>query len=147
MRGKKKTHEGDALKPVYKHVTYEPGICNIGRTEIRKRYSFGAIGFILTVALFYYFMLSGMLTQWFVLLVIPLFAGFEGLYQGRMHFCAGFAMGGKYDLSGTRKDKGKVTNKTSHRLDITQAMKIHIYSLYSSELATVVLILLSAVLY
>ena len=121
-------------------MPYKAGVCNIGKTEIRKRYAFGAAGFVLAAIILVWMSVSGFSHTWFALLAIPLFAGFEGTYQGALHFCAGFGVTGRYDFLGTRKEYGKVTSQKEHKADIMMSLKIHAYSLWSAVLVTIVII-------
>ncbi len=123
-------------------MLYKAGVCNIGKTEIRRRYAFGIIGFVLAAIILVWMSVSGFSHTWFVLLAIPLFAGFEGTYQGALHFCAGFGMTGRYDFLGTRKEYGKVTSQKEHKADIVMSLRIHAYSLWSTVIAIIVIILL-----
>src|SRR5271157_5202492 len=104
---------------------YQAGICNIGKNEIRKRYSLAVAAFVVT-AIFLYASLSFNLPHWALLFsFIPLVLGFEGVYQGYFKFCAGFAAAGKYDFTGSGDSKGKVTDAGSHMKDMKKATDIH----------------------
>jgi hypothetical protein len=113
-------------------VGYQPGICNIGKNEIRKRYGLAAVAFVIT-AIVVYAILSFNWPHWTLLIsFIPLVMAFEGFYQGYFHFCAGFAAKGMYDLTGSGGSKEKVTDPGFHKEDMKKAMRIHIYSIISS---------------
>ena len=127
-------------------MLYKPGACNIGKNEIKKRYAFGVAGFALTAVLLFLYLYYNVSVGLFILLIIPLFAGFEGFYQGRLHFCAGFGMAGKYDFKGTRNEAGRVKDRKQHRLDVLRSMSIHIYSLYSAETVIVLLLIIHGLL-
>jgi hypothetical protein len=111
---------------------YEPGVCNIGRNEIRKRYALAAVGFVIA-AIASYAIISFNLPR-LVLLVsfIPLLMGFEGFYQGYLKFCAGFAAASVYDFTGSGGSRSQVTDPESHKKDMTKAIRIHLYSIISS---------------
>jgi hypothetical protein len=121
---------------------YKPGVCNIGKNETRKRYAMGAAGFIMAAA-FALGTVSAGLPGW-VLLVsfIPLVIGFEGAYQGRFRFCAGFAAAGIYDFTGSGGSRKKVTGKEAHRKDMGMAFRIHAYSLVSGAVVAAIIYLL-----
>jgi len=116
--------------------SYRPGECNIGKNEIRKRYALGLVcllvaGLLASVV----FCLS--LPAWSLLLCfIPLFLGAEGIFQGYFHFCAGFATRRIFDFSGSSDEKGAVTEKEAHNLDMRKAMRINLYSLAASAIVT-----------
>jgi uncharacterized membrane protein len=111
---------------------YQPGVCNIGKNERRKRYGIAVVGFAVTL-LVVYLILSFDLPRLVLLLsFIPLAMAFEGFYQGYFRFCAGFAAAGISDLSGSGGSRSKVTNQEFHRKDMQKARQIHIYSIVSS---------------
>jgi uncharacterized membrane protein len=94
---------------------YQPGVCNIGKNERRKRYGIAVVGFAVTL-LVVYLILSFDLPRLVLLL----------------SFCAGFAAAGISDLSGSGGSRSKVTNQEFHRKDMQKARQIHIYSIVSS---------------
>lgn len=118
---------------------YKPGVCNIGKNEIRKRYTLAIVAFVIS-ALVLYASLSFDLSHWTLLFsFIPLLMGFEGFYQGYFRFCAGFAAAGKYDFTGSGGTKNKVTDSRSHKKDLQKARQIHIYSIISSIIVVVII--------
>ncbi len=117
---------------------YNPGVCNIGRNEIRKRYALALVGFAIAAIVSYAILAFG-LPRWVLLIsLIPLLMGFEGFFQGYLHFCAGLAAAGVYDFTGSGGTRHKVTDARSHRTDMGKAMHIHAYSIISSAAAMAV---------
>ncbi len=114
-------------------VLYNPGVCNIGKNEIRKRYLLGLVGFLVAIVFVYF--LRGSFWVW--LSFFPFMAGFEGAYQGYFKFCAGFARAGIYDFEGSGGKRGKVGSTVGHLKDLVMARKIHIYSFVSSVVLTI----------
>lgn len=118
---------------------YVPGVCNIGKTEIRKRYAIAVAGFAIAafasfIVIFYH------MPRWMLLLnFIPLMVGFEGFYQGYLKFCAGFAAAGVYDFTGSGGSRNKVTNPDSRSKDLGKAMQIHVYSFVSMTIVTAII--------
>lgn len=80
---------------------YQPGACNIGHAERRKRYLSGVAGFAATALLVVGVATVDAPRTWLLAAVVPLFGGFLGVLQARAGFCAGFAMAGVYDVSET----------------------------------------------
>jgi hypothetical protein len=121
---------------------YEAGVCNIGKNEIRKRYAFGVSGVVVTGVLI--FALKVLFAPgWTILFAFfPLALAFEGFYQGRFGFCAGFAAKGIFDLSGSGGKAGRVANAKAHAKDMAKAMKIHLYSLVSAAIVSAFLYLI-----
>ena len=90
---------------------YQPGVCNLGKNEVNKRYIGAIIGFGLTIIvsillIFFKFFLPYSL----IIDFIPLMIGFEGFYQAQNKFCVAFAARGIYNFYGTADEKGKVIN-------------------------------------
>lgn len=117
---------------------YQPGACNIGQAEQRKRYTTGILGFlaaaILTLAVF----ALELGTHWLLAAVAPLFLGFLGLFQGREQFCVGFAMAGVYDVSesgSTRRD----APSDARRADQRRAVLLQAKALLTAIAATLAL--------
>ncbi len=119
--------------------TYEPGVCNIGRDETRKRYALAAFGFV-AAALFCLALFAFELPRTALLVSFAfLLLGFEGLYQGLFGFCAGFAARGIYDFTGSGGGRGRITKEEFHRMDLHKAMRIHMYSIVSGIAVSVVI--------
>ncbi len=122
---------------------YEPGVCNIGRSEIGKRYALAALGLgaaaLLCIAVLAFGLPRPILLVSFIFLLL----GFEGRYQGLFGFCAGFAARGIYDFTGSEGKRGRITRKEFHGKDMRKAMRIHAYSI-ASGVAVVAIIYLAA---
>lgn len=112
---------------------YQPGVCNIGKDEIRQRYALAFMGLMISAALISSILLYHLPRWALIVLFIPLVLGFEGLYQARFRFCAGFAAAGVYDVDGSKK---KVTDQKDHSKDLQKAKIIHVYSIISAVLIT-----------
>lgn len=119
---------------------YQPGVCNLGKNEVNKRWTAAVVGFgvtiILTIALVYFnfFMPFSLLLNF-----VPLMIGFAGVYQAQNKFCVAFAARGIYNFQGTADEKGKVINLEDHKLDLAKAKKINIKAVISSVIVTLVI--------
>ena len=71
----------------------------------------------------------------------PLYIDAEGFLQGYFKFCAGFAARSIFDFSGSSSEKGKVTDKEAHNLDMRKAMRINLYSLVTAAVVTAIIYL------
>lgn len=119
---------------------YQPGVCNLGKNEIRKRYTAGVIGFgttIIITALFYYF--NFYMPYSLFINFLPLMIGFTGYYQASNKFCVMFAARGMYNFTGTANDKGRVINTDFHKLDLVKARKINVKSAVASLVVTIII--------
>ncbi len=123
-------------------MEYKPGVCNIGKNEIRKRYAFGAAGLAVAVILVYLIVAWGLPKPYLLLSFIPLVMAFEGFYQGYFGFCVAYASKGIFDLGGSGGGYGKVGDKKSHSIDMDRAKMITIYAVVSSLVVAIVVYLL-----
>lgn len=116
--------------------SYRPGVCNIGRNEIRKRYASGVI-FLFVGGILVALVSALSLPKLSVFLcVVPLFLSAEGFIQGYFRFCAGFAARSIFDFSGSSSEKGSVNDGEAHRLDMRRAKRINLYSIATAAIAT-----------
>ena len=115
---------------------YEAGVCNINPYQQKRRYLMAVIGFTAAGALAlatYSFNLQQLMTAG---VFAALVAGFEGLYQGRFSFCAGFAHQGVR----SKGDESKTEEVPESQMeeDRKMAYRIHYYSILSSTFLTAV---------
>ncbi|MCL5016917.1 MAG: hypothetical protein M1441_02115 [Candidatus Parvarchaeota archaeon] len=123
---------------------YLPGKCNIDKKEANKRYTFGAISFLIAglfTALVVFLKVSSL---WEAIVFVPILAGFIGFYQGRLRFCVRNAKIGQYEFP-SLGISGKVSSLKDHVIDLSRSRQIFLYSFFSSILVTVILLL--AVMY
>ena len=117
---------------------YIPGEKNIGKSEVRKRYLGGLAGFISFVV---YFSIAYFLNwpSWTAAFSFaPLFFGYIGAIQGKMSFCAMFAVREVYEVSRAGGEKKKVESEENHEKDIKKARQIHLYTIILSIVTTLV---------
>lgn len=75
-------------------LRYQPGVCNIGLYNVRLRTAFGLFFIIISFALAA--AIPSAILKAF--LVVPLYAGFLGLYQAKLKFCVHHAKKRTYDM-------------------------------------------------
>ncbi|MFB6115023.1 MAG: hypothetical protein ABEK04_01930 [Candidatus Nanohalobium sp.] len=115
---------------------YQPGVCNIGKAEKRKRYGLGLAGAGLT-AVTASLILANVITPVAIVGVLVFsFLAFEGLIQGYLDFCAGFASKGVYDVSEEGDNEEDVEDETARKKDKVRALQIHMYSITGSLTVT-----------
>jgi hypothetical protein len=77
---------------------YQPGVCNIGPAEIRRRRSGGIVGLVVAVV----FLALAFLLHWpapvRLLVALPVGLAASGILQSAMHFCAGFGSKGLFNF-------------------------------------------------
>jgi hypothetical protein len=77
---------------------YVPGVCNIGRAEIRLRKVAGWIGAVSVVVLWGALIAAGADRVWRLAVFLPAFLGAIGFVQARMGFCAKYGFGGVFSI-------------------------------------------------
>jgi uncharacterized membrane protein (DUF485 family) len=118
---------------------YQPGVCNIGESEQRRRYALGALASLATLALVVGVVAFQYPTWYLLASVVPLIGVAEGFFQARFNFCAGFALAGIYDVSADGGERREVTDETDRRADRKRARQIHAYSVGTALAGTVVI--------
>ena len=104
---------------------YEPGVCNIGAGEQRRRYALGAVSFAATLLLLFAVYATALPPVLLLATFVPLFGAAEGYVQGRARFCAGYAVLGVYDVSDVGDDRREVADPDARRTDRRRALRIH----------------------
>ena len=85
-------------KFIFKSIGYKPGQCNIGPAERLKRLLTGVVGFLLTLLGIFFIFYFDASHGYIFLLMIPLFAGFIGLYQYLFKFCVFNGLTKRYNM-------------------------------------------------
>lgn len=115
---------------------YEPGACNIGARERRRRRWLGVTGFVLAaayVATVVYAELPAVLALGTFTFLLP---GFLGLLQDQASFCAAFAVTERYDFSGSGGDSGAVRDKSAVPKDRLRATKLVLGAILGAAVTT-----------
>ncbi|MGK2849229.1 MAG: hypothetical protein ACSLEX_04155 [Minisyncoccota bacterium] len=73
-------------------TTYVPGMCNIGKEEIKKRNRTGQVGLIALIVLWVFFIWFDIAPIWRLTLFVPALAMSMGFLQAYMHFCVYFGL-------------------------------------------------------
>jgi hypothetical protein len=103
---------------------YQPGVCNIGRAERRKRRVVGVVSLVGAVA-FVGYALAVAQSSSLLVLSFPLFFGAAlGFVQDRMGFCVGFGALARYDLSGSGGGAGDVADAEAAWRDRKRAVTV-----------------------
>lgn len=115
---------------------YQPGVCNIGRTERRRRRLFGSAAFLAGAGFVAFVLATGRPDALLLWSFAPLFGGFLGVFQDRLGFCVGFAAMARYDLSGSSGEAGSVAEREALRADRKRAAQVLAYALVAAALVT-----------
>jgi hypothetical protein len=108
---------------------YVPGVCNIGKAEIRKRMQAGWLGLGTTVLLWALFFAFKVPAPWRLSLFFPAALGATGFLQAGMHFCAGFGMRGVFNF---RSEVGVTDTVEQAEFRLKDRRKARMIGLYSA---------------
>ncbi len=120
---------------------YIPGVCNIGKEEIKKRRQFGIVGLILTIITYFILVYFDVTKGFRFLTSIPSVISAIGFLQAQMHFCAYFGLAEIFNFDKLGKSD-KVENDEFVRKDKKRARSI----IYISVLIGIVVGLLSVII-
>lgn len=101
-------------------AVYQPGVCNIGPAEIRRRRMSGWVGLALAVGFLVLAFALGWAAPWRLLVGLPVFLSAQGFLQAAFHFCVGFASRGLYNF-GALGSEQTVQEAEFHRADLRKA--------------------------
>jgi hypothetical protein len=122
-------------------VDYQPGVCNIGPAEIRRRRWTGHVGLVATFVLLAVLLLIDAPPLTRLLVAIPAMLSASGYLQAWLKFCAGFAQIGVYNF-GERGDTVKVVDSEAHRRDLAKGRRISLAAAAIGAAVAVVAVLL-----
>ena len=107
---------------------YIPGVCNIGRSEIRRRNQTGWLGAIVAAILYGLLVYLGAPRAWRLAVFVPATAAAVGFIQARMHFCAYFGMRGVFNFGPEVGKTDTVEQAEFRAMDRRRAQQIIAYS-------------------
>ncbi|GAB6281285.1 MAG: hypothetical protein STSR0008_00240 [Ignavibacterium sp.] len=108
-------------------IQYQPGVCNIGPEEIKKRMKAGHTGAIITILLLIIFILADLPRGYRLLIAIPAMMAASGYIQASMKFCAYFGFASVFNFT-KLGNQTKVEDKHLQTLDKRKAYQIITYS-------------------
>lgn len=120
---------------------YIAGSCNIGPSEIHRRYQVAIIGGILYTVLAIVLIASNQETSIRLIAFMPAMLASVGFIQARNRFCFAYGLMGvfNFDKAG---DVKKVKDPVALKADRAQALKIVFKSLLSASLMTALVVIL-----
>lgn len=107
---------------------YQPGVCNIGPAEIRRRRQVGWLGAVAGLGLAASLLLLDAPTVTRLLVALPVTAAFLGLVQARLGFCAGFGSAGLQNL-GELGQEQRIEDADARAADRRRALAIYAVSI------------------
>jgi hypothetical protein len=103
---------------------YQPGVCNIGPAEVRRRRRIGYLGIAGAVALGAVLLAADAPAALRLAVAAPATAGLSGLVQAHLRFCAGFGMAGLRNF-GQLGQQEAVDDAGARSADRRRALRIH----------------------
>jgi len=103
---------------------YIPGVCNIGRAEIKRRKIVGWIALATTVALWAALAAAGASAAWRLVLFVPATVAAIGFLQAAWHFCANFGLRGVLNFGPNVGKTDTVEQAEFRRQDRRKALQI-----------------------
>lgn len=120
---------------------YQPGACNIGPAEIRRRRRIGYAGLAAAVAVGAALLAVDAPTIARLLIALPVAAALSGFIQAQMRFCAGYGMAGLRNL-GELGQQESVEDEAARAADRRRALQIHAASIVGGLAAGIAFVLL-----
>ncbi len=77
---------------------YIPGVCNIGKAEMRRRWAIGRNALIVCIILWGLCIVFQIAAPWRLFLFFPATVAAVGFLQYAWHFCARFGLGGVFNF-------------------------------------------------
>jgi hypothetical protein len=103
---------------------YIPGVCNIGKAEVRRRWAVGWAALIATVVLWGAFVALRIAPPWRLLTFVPAAVAAIGFLQAAWHFCAKFGLGGVFNIGPKIGATDTVEQAEDRRKDRRRALVI-----------------------
>ena len=120
---------------------YIPGICNIGKGEIRRRQLVALVGLFFSISTLLTFNTVDAPTAIRLGIFFPLMVASVGFVQSRSKFCLAYGLAGTFNV-GKMGDIKRVTNKEDRAADRATALKILGKSFLLASIATAVVLVL-----
>ncbi len=120
---------------------YLAGSCNIGPSEIHRRYQVAITGGVLYLILGIFLVVSDQPTSARLITFAPAMLASVGFIQARNRFCFAFGLMGVFNFD-SAGDVKKVKDPAALKADRAQALKIVFKSLVSATLMTALVLAL-----
>jgi hypothetical protein len=122
-------------------ANYVAGSCNIGPSEIHRRYQVAIIGGVLYTILAIALIATDQESSMRLITFAPAMLASVGYIQARNRFCFAYGLMGVFNFD-TAGDVKKIKDPAALKADRAQALKIIFKSLISASLLTALVILL-----
>ena len=116
---------------------YQPGVCNIGPAEIRRRRMSGYVGLAIAAVFLILAFALGWAAPWRLLVAVPVFLAAQGFLQAAFHFCVGFASRGLFNF-GELGSEETVYEAEYRKKDLRKALLITVLAFAIAVVVAVV---------
>lgn len=103
---------------------YQPGVCNIGPHEIRRRRTAGFMGVGAAIALGAILVATDAAPLLRLAVFFPLAGGVIGFLQARRRFCVAYAQAGIANLGPDDSTRGSVAGEEARRADLAASRRL-----------------------
>jgi hypothetical protein len=117
---------------------YQPGVCNIGGAEVKRRRQVAKLGAVLFLIYAVYLLISGRSASTAWVAFLPAMIAAVGYVQSRKKFCFAFGLMGTFNFVELGK-MSKVVSSEALAADRRQAIKIIAQSIGLALVATLLL--------
>jgi len=122
-------------------LEYIPGICNIGKGEIRRRQLVAALGLFFSITTLIGLYIFDMPPSSRTAIFFPLMVASVGFIQSRSKFCLAYGLAGTFNV-GKMGDIKRVASVEDRAADRATALKILGKSFLLASIATAVVLVL-----
>ena len=105
-------------------AAYQPGVCNIGPAEIRRRQQIGWLGLAGALVLGVILLAVDAPAVTRLAIALPVAAAISGFLQAHLRFCAGFGLAGLQNF-GELGTEQRVADAEARAADRSRALRIH----------------------
>jgi len=123
------------------HTQYQPGVCNIGGAEVKRRRRFAQLGALSFILFAIYAVTKNLAPASAAISFFPAMIASVGYVQSRKKFCLAFGLTGTFNFAELGKISRVATREDIAR-DRAQALKIIFQSVVLAAFATAVLLAL-----
>lgn len=116
---------------------YIPGVCNVGKSEIRQRKLVGLVGLFFSVSSLIGLVAIGAARELRLGIFLPLMIASIGFVQVRSKFCLAYGFAGTFNL-GKLGEISRISDPINRRADRATAFKILLKSFLLASIATLV---------
>jgi hypothetical protein len=119
---------------------YQPGVCNIGAREIRRRRSSAIVGFAISAILLAVLVALDVPAVFRLLVVFPLWGSTVTWLQARRRFCVGFAVARISNFTDDDAGRRRVDDEAAHQADMRTVRRMVLDGFLIAVAITVVVV-------